>query len=47
MILNVNLATEPLETHRRFRVFSAIIGMVAATLCRQEGEVERIPNMGG
>ncbi|PYT78905.1 MAG: hypothetical protein DMG40_18495 [Acidobacteria bacterium] len=33
MILNVNLATEPLETHRRFRVFSAIIGMVAATLC--------------
>lgn len=30
MILNVNLATEPLETHRRFRVFSAALGAVAA-----------------
>jgi len=29
MILNVNLATEPLETHRRFRVFSVALGVVA------------------
>jgi type IV pilus assembly protein PilN len=29
MILNVNLATQPLETHRRFRVFSPIFGVVA------------------
>ena len=29
MILNVNLATEPLETHRRFRVFSAALGVVS------------------
>lgn len=29
MILNVNLATEPFETHRRFRVFSTILGVVA------------------
>jgi type IV pilus assembly protein PilN len=33
MILNVNLATEPLETHRRFRVFSAVFGVVAAVVC--------------
>src|SRR5438034_11129994 len=33
MILNVNLATEPLERHRRFRVFSALLGVVAAACC--------------
>ena len=33
MILNVNLATEPLERHRRFRVFSALLGVVAAAGC--------------
>jgi type IV pilus assembly protein PilN len=30
MILGVNLATQPLETHRRFRTFSAAAGAVAA-----------------
>lgn len=30
MILRVNLATKPLETHRRFRVFSSVVGAVAA-----------------
>lgn len=30
MILHLNLATKPLETHRRFRVFSSIAGMIAA-----------------
>ena len=33
MRLNVNLATEPLRTHRRFRVFSAALGAVAAVVC--------------
>lgn len=33
MILNVNLATEPFATHRRFRVFSAALGAVAAVVC--------------
>jgi type IV pilus assembly protein PilN len=32
MILNFNLATEPLETHRRFRVFYPIAGAVAAVV---------------
>lgn len=32
MILNVNLATQPLETHRRFRVFSAALTVVAAVV---------------
>ena len=32
MILNVNLATEPLETHRRFRVFSAFLGVFVAVV---------------
>ena len=30
MILGVNLATQPLETHRRFRVFSVAAGAIAA-----------------
>ena len=30
MILDVNLATQPLETRRRFRVFSTAVGVVAA-----------------
>ena len=30
MILGVNLATKPLETHRRFRTFSVAVGAVAA-----------------
>jgi len=29
MILPVNLATEPLETHRAFRVFSSLLGILA------------------
>ena len=33
MILTVNLATEPFATHRRFRVFSAALGAVAAVVC--------------
>ena len=33
MILNVNLATDPFATHRRFRVFSAALGAVAAVVC--------------
>lgn len=33
MILNVNLATEPFATHRRFRVFSAALGAVAVVVC--------------
>ena len=32
MILGVNLATQPLETHRRFRVFSALVGVIAVVL---------------
>jgi type IV pilus assembly protein PilN len=32
MILGVNLATQPLETHRRFRAFSAAVGAVAAAV---------------
>lgn len=32
MILNVNLATQRLETHRRFRVFSATAGIVAVVV---------------
>lgn len=33
MILGVNLATEPFETHRRFRVFSAVGGALLASAC--------------
>ncbi|HYY72422.1 MAG TPA: hypothetical protein VE778_02405 [Candidatus Bathyarchaeia archaeon] len=33
MILGVNLATQPFETHRRFRVFSAVCGAVLALAC--------------
>ncbi|HVH59804.1 MAG TPA: hypothetical protein VM709_05705, partial [Candidatus Sulfotelmatobacter sp.] len=33
MRLNVNLATEPLRTHRRFRVVSAALAAVAAVVC--------------
>lgn len=33
MILGVNLATQPFETHRRFRVFSAASGAVLALAC--------------
>lgn len=29
MILNVNLASEPLEMHRPFRVFSSVLGILA------------------
>jgi type IV pilus assembly protein PilN len=32
MILNVNLSTEPLETHRRFRVFSGAAGIVVVAV---------------
>jgi type IV pilus assembly protein PilN len=32
MILGVNLATQPLETHRRFRTFSAAVGAVTAAV---------------
>src|SRR5438105_2044653 len=32
MILSVNLATAPLKTHRRFRVFSAATGVVAGVV---------------
>lgn len=33
MILGVNLATKPLETHRRFWVFSPAVAAIAAVAC--------------